>query len=125
MPVVERSVTIALVTTRELCLKDFYNENDKQKISKASLLMAQNLARHLALVTCREPLRISLNTHIKELLKKQYSTFDKEKLDNLTTMACMDNLDLGCALIEKAVAEKANHDVSNDTTLKRGVYQPK
>ena len=68
-PVVERSVTIALITTRELILKDFAYDSDEAKISQASTHIVQNLAGSLALVTCREPLRMQLTNHIKKELK--------------------------------------------------------
>jgi CCR4-NOT transcription complex subunit 1 len=68
-PVVERSVTIALITTRELILKDFAYDKDPEKIIVAANNIVQNLAGSLALVTCREPLRMQLTNHIKKELK--------------------------------------------------------
>jgi CCR4-NOT transcription complex subunit 1 len=43
-PVVERSVTIAGIATRELILKDFALEPNEDKMRKAAHLMVQNLA---------------------------------------------------------------------------------
>jgi CCR4-NOT transcription complex subunit 1 len=68
LPVVDRSVTIALITTRELVLKDFAHDGDYTKMLKAADLIVQNLAGSLALVTCREPLRLSLTTNLKTIL---------------------------------------------------------
>ena len=51
----------------------------------------------LALVTCREPLRISLEEQEKE---------------TIISITVLDNLELGCALIKKAVMEKALGDVN-------------
>lgn len=67
VPVVERSVTIAGISTKELTLKDFAMEGDEDKLRKAALLMVQNLAGSLALVTCKEPLRLSIVQHLKTL----------------------------------------------------------
>lgn len=67
-PVVDRSVTIALITTRELVIKDFAYDGDYRKILQASDLIVQNLAGSLALVTCREPLRMSLTSNLKKVL---------------------------------------------------------
>jgi CCR4-NOT transcription complex subunit 1 len=64
-PVVDRSVTIALITTRELVLKDFAYDGDCNKIMRAADLIIMNLAGSLALVTCREPLKMSLTTSLK------------------------------------------------------------
>lgn len=43
-PVVERSVTIAGIATRELVVKDFALEPDENKMRKAAHLMVQSLA---------------------------------------------------------------------------------
>ena len=67
-PVVDRSVTIALITTRELVIKDFAFDGKPDRILRASDLIVQNLAGSLALVTCREPLKMSLTTNLKKSL---------------------------------------------------------
>ena len=69
-PVVDRSVTIALITTRELVLKDFAYDGDPDKILKAADLIVKNLAGSLALVTCREPLKMSLTTNLRKYLNQ-------------------------------------------------------
>jgi CCR4-NOT transcription complex subunit 1 len=63
-PVVTRSVTIAVITTRELVLKDFAFDGSLEKLTLAVDNIMQNLAGALALVTCRDPLRLSLNDHL-------------------------------------------------------------
>ena len=68
MPVVERSVTIAGISTRELVLKDYVTEQHEEKLRKASQLMGQRLAGSLALVTCKEPLKSNLGGHIRTIL---------------------------------------------------------
>lgn len=69
-PVVDRSVTIALITTKELVLKDFAFDGDANRISEASEHIIQSLAGSLALVTCREPLRIQMNHNLRDALKE-------------------------------------------------------
>ena len=71
-PVVDRSVTIALITTRELVLKDFAYDGDSKRVLKAADLIVQNLAGSLALVTCREPLRVSLTTNLKKIFDQHF-----------------------------------------------------
>ena len=68
LPVVERSMTIAGISTRKLVSKDFVTEPSEEKLRKAGHLMAQKLAGSLALVTCKEPLRSNLATHIRNFL---------------------------------------------------------
>ena len=71
LPVVERSVTIAGISTRELVIKDFATEPSEDKLRKAGHLMAQKLAGSLALVTCKEPLKSNLATHLRQFLEQQ------------------------------------------------------
>ena len=115
-PVVSRSVTIALITTRQLALKDFSLEPDERKILRGTHLIVQNLSGSLALVTCREPLRVALCQYLKEYLTEQTS-LDEESIDKIVQITSLDNLDLGCALIKKAVIEKALEDVNNDQII--------
>jgi len=103
-PVISRSVTIALITTRELALKDFCKEPNEKVVLKGTNLMVQKLSGSLALVTCREPLRMSLQNHLKNLLDKEHNLSDRDK-ETIIQVAAVDNLDLGCSLIRKAVME--------------------
>lgn len=117
-PVVERSVTIACITTKEIVSKDFAMASDENKMRKAGQLMVANLAGSLALVTCREPLRSSVSTHLRQLLTSN-ATANGEKLteqeqnviEQCVQICATDNLELGCMLIEKAATEKAVRDV--------------
>lgn len=115
-PVVSRSVTIALITTRQLALKDFSLEKDERKILRGTHLIVQNLSGSLALVTCREPLRLALCENLKENLTQQ-TNLNEENIEKIVKITSLDNLDLGCALIKKAVIEKALEDVNNDQTI--------
>jgi len=126
-PVVERSVTIACITTKEIVTKDFAMESDENKMRKAAQLMVANLAGSLALVTCREPLRASVSTHLRQLLVSSVSSAsgpgsnassnsslsdqDQNAVDQCVAICATDNLELGCMLIEKAATEKAVRDM--------------
>ncbi|KAL1530185.1 hypothetical protein AB1Y20_001101 [Prymnesium parvum] len=108
-PVVERSVTISCVTTRELMLKDFAMEPDELRMRKAAQQMVQNLAGSLALVTCKEMLRVACSNHLRQLL--QQAGVDHQLMEQVVQTCSSENLDLGCTLIEKAATEKAVRDV--------------
>ena len=116
-PVVERSVTIACITTKEIVTKDFAMESDENKMRKAGQLTVANLAGSLALVTCREPLRSSVSTHLRQLLTSSAGGTDKlteqeqSVIEQCVQICATDNLELGCMLIEKAATEKAVRDV--------------
>lgn len=68
VPVVERSVTIAGISSRDLITKDFATEGDETKMRKAAHAMVQNLAGNLAMVTSKDPLRSSILTSVRALL---------------------------------------------------------
>lgn len=68
-PVIKRSVTISLISTKHLALKDFALEPDEKKVLKGSHLMARKLSESLALITSREPLKIALMNNLKLALK--------------------------------------------------------
>ncbi|KAL9935540.1 hypothetical protein V8E36_005888 [Tilletia maclaganii] len=109
-PVVERSVTIASISARELVTKDFAMEGDESKMRNAAHQMAQNLAGSLALVTCKEPLRTSMVAHARSLFLS--SGFTDQTLPEQALIVIMqDNLELACSIIEKAAMEKAVPEV--------------
>jgi CCR4-NOT transcription complex subunit 1 len=76
---VDRSVAIAVISTRELIAKDFAMEADENKMRKAAHLMVQNLASNLAMVTCKEPLRISMTSNLRSIFVT----------NGLTDVSCM------------------------------------
>lgn len=104
-PVAERSVTIASVTTKQLITKDFSTEPNEQQLRRHAHLMIANLAGSLALVTCKEPLRLSICNHLRSLLSQ--ATSDQALIEQIVQVCSNDNLDIGCKLIEKAATEKA------------------
>ncbi|GAA5970047.1 hypothetical protein JCM3765_004764 [Sporobolomyces pararoseus] len=111
-PVVERSVTIAGISTRELTMKDFAMEGDESKMGTAAHLMVQNLAGSLALVTCKEPLRLSMVTHIRNLLLQNGFT-DENIPEQAILVLAGENLDLACSVVEKVAMEKAVMEVDD------------
>lgn len=105
-PVVERSVTIASITSREMVSKDFALEGSDEKMRKAAHLMAQSLAGNLAAVSTREPLRVSMIAHLKSLLL-QNGFSDQAVPEQIVFVIVSDNLDLACSVMEKTAAEKS------------------
>ena len=67
--VVDRTVGIARLTSRELVLKDFAQDGNPKKVLEAADKIMSNLAGSLAMVTCRDLLRLQLNTNILKVLK--------------------------------------------------------
>lgn len=104
-PVVERAVTIASISTREIIIKDFALESNEEKMRKAAHLMVQSLAGSLASVTCKEPLRLSMIAQLRALLN-QNGVGDAIP-EQAVFLTVADNLDLAVSIIEKTAAEKA------------------
>mmetsp|Transcript_6288 Transcript_6288/g.12026 ORF Transcript_6288/g.12026 Transcript_6288/m.12026 type:complete len:2318 (-) Transcript_6288:299-7252(-) len=113
-PVVERSVTIACVTTKQMILKDFVTEANENHLRRSAHLMVSNLAGSLALVTCKESLRISICNHIRTLFSS--TNLEHNMLEQIIQVCSNENLDLGCMLIERAVTEKAIRDIDEALT---------
>ncbi|KAI0822634.1 Not1-domain-containing protein [Trametes gibbosa] len=110
LPVVERSVTIAGISTRELVAKDFVTEASEEKMRRAGHLMAQKLAGSLALVTCKEPLKGNLGSHIRHFLAEIGFT-EQMVPDQVIFLLVQDNIELACSAIEKAAMDRAVIDV--------------
>lgn len=103
-PVVERSVTIASISTVQLVSKDFAMEPDEEKVRHAAGIMARQLAGSLALVTCKEPLKVSMTNYIR-MIQQEHS--DQPMPEGLILMCVNDNLDAACGIVEKAAEEKS------------------
>ena len=109
-PVVERSVTIAGISSRDLVQKDFGMEGDASRMRHSAHLMVQNLAGNLAIVTCKEPLRSAMITNIRSMLSQ--NGFTEESMpDAMIAGVVNDNIDAGCSVIKKAAMEKAAKDI--------------
>ncbi|KAL5812656.1 hypothetical protein ACOSQ3_027606 [Xanthoceras sorbifolium] len=111
-PVVQRSVAIAIQTTKELVLKDYAMEPDETRVYNAAHLMVASLAGSLAHVTCKEPLRASISSQLR--ISFQGLTIPSEALEQVVPLIMNDNLDLGCAVIEHAATEKALQTIDGE-----------
>ncbi|CAK7347840.1 unnamed protein product [Dovyalis caffra] len=107
--IVQRSVSIATQTTKELVLKDYAIESDETRIYNAAHLMVASLAGSLAHVTCKEPLRSSISSQLRNSV--QGFSLTSEILEHAVQLVTNDNLDLGCAVIEQAATDKIDKQV--------------
>ncbi len=102
-PVVERSVTIAAISTAQMIHKDFATEPNELRVRAAAINMVKKTAGSLALVTSKEPLRASMTNYIRAL-----STELPSGLPEGTIIMCVNsNLDLACSQVEKKAEERA------------------
>ncbi|KAK9274352.1 hypothetical protein L1049_019166 [Liquidambar formosana] len=110
--IVQRSVSIATQTTKELVLKDYAVESDETRIYNAAHLMVASLSGSLAHVTCKEPLRGSISSQLRNSL--QGLNIASELLEQAILLVTNDNLDLGCAVIEQAATDKAIQTIDGE-----------
>jgi CCR4-NOT transcription complex subunit 1 len=98
-PVVERSVTIAAISTSQLVSKDFAMEQDEEKLRNAAHTVVKSLSGALALVTCKEPLRMSIQNNIRVNAR---DLPEQALPEGHVLMFVNDNLDLVCNTVEQA-----------------------
>ena len=108
-PVVDRSAHISCKTTVPIILKDFAYVGNEVQMRNAAHLMVSTMAGSLAMVTCKELLRNSIMNNLRNLLASV--TQDKTTVDQIVQVCTNDNLNLGCALVEKAAMEKSTRDI--------------
>ena len=103
-PVVERSVTIATIATKDLVTKDYAMEGDEERLREALENVAKTTSASLASVTCKEPLRMSITNHIRNAALEMP---DQAFPEGLVLMSVNDNIDIACKIVEKQAEEKA------------------
>ena len=102
-PVVDRSVTIAAISTQQMIHKDFATEPDENRLRTSAINMVKATAGSLALVTSKEPLRANITNSLRALANDLPSP-----LPEGTIIMCVNsNLDLACSIIEKQAEERA------------------
>ncbi|KAF6795366.1 CCR4-NOT transcription complex subunit [Colletotrichum sojae] len=102
-PVVDRSVTIAAISTQQMIHKDFATEPDENRVRTSAINMVKATAGSLALVTSKEPLRANFTNYMRNL-----SNDLPQGLPEGTIIMCVNsNLDLACNIIEKQAEERA------------------
>lgn len=103
-PVVERSVTIAAISSSQLISKDFALEPDEIRYRDSAYTAVRALAGSLALVTCKEPLRSSMTHNIRMISRENPELALPE---GTILMFVNDNLEAVCDIVQKA-AETAS-----------------
>ncbi|KAJ9664960.1 CCR4-NOT core subunit cdc39 [Coniosporium apollinis] len=115
-PVVERSVTIAAISTAQLVTKDYATEPDEDRFRQAAHSMVKSLAGCLALVTCKEPLKMSMLNSIRLAARE----LPEQALpEGSILMFVNDNLDLVCSYVERAAEEQSLPEI--DAHIEDGI----
>ena len=87
-------------------------EADDTRLATAAHLMVQNLAGSLALVTCKDPLRMSMITHMRTVLLQNGFT-EANLPEQAIVLIASDNLELACSVVEKVAMDKATLEVDD------------
>ncbi|OAA70517.1 CCR4-Not complex component, Not1 [Cordyceps fumosorosea ARSEF 2679] len=102
-PVVDRSVTIAAISTQQMIRKDFVSEPDENRVRASAINMVKATAGALALVTSKEPLRANMTNYMRN-----FSNDLPSGLPEGTIIMCVNsNLDVACNIIEQQAEERA------------------
>lgn len=126
-PVVDRSIKIACISSQKLILKDFALEPDEGRLREAAHHVVRHLAGSLVMVTAKDPVRMSIGSHLRNLLMSSLPPDIKSNpqmghlVDQAIQAASTDNLALACAFIEKTAMERAVPEV--DELLKDAYSQ--
>ncbi|KAK4872711.1 hypothetical protein RN001_014740 [Aquatica leii] len=110
VPVVDRAIKIALTTCEQLVRKDFALDGDENRVRSAAHCMIRYLTAGMVMITCRDQLLGAINTHMKSVLQTALmgaTTQQKEMIDQAASIIAQDNMELGCAFIQKTAIEKA------------------
>ena len=110
-PVVERSVTIAAISTAQLIHKDFAMEPNEERVRQSALTMVKALAGSLALVTCKEPLRMSMTNYIRVLSAE---VGDQALPEGALLICVNDNLDTACGMVESAAEQRSMPEIEEN-----------
>lgn len=108
-PVVDRSVTIAAISTQQMIHKDFATEPDDSRVRNCAISMVKATAGSLALVTSKEPLRANFTNYMRQL-----SGDIAGGLPEGTIIMCVNsNLDLASSVIEEAAERRAVPEIED------------
>lgn len=107
-PVVERSVTIAAISTSQLVEKDFAMEPDVDRLKTSAHNVVKALSGSLALVTCKEPLRMSITNHIRKMAAQG---LPEQLPEGSILMFVNDNLDTVCKMVEDAAETQSMAEI--------------
>lgn len=112
LPVVDRSLKIALTTCEQIVRKDFALDPEESRLRVAAHHVVRSLTAGMAMITCRDPMLMTISNNLKAAfhaaLRLQGTSFpQKELLDQAMTVVAQENVELACCYIQKTAVEKA------------------
>ncbi|XP_055365547.1 CCR4-NOT transcription complex subunit 1 isoform X2 [Betta splendens] len=113
-PVVERSIKIAMTTCEQIIRKDFALDSEESRMRVAAHHMMRNLTAGMAMITCREPLLMSIATNLKNSFAaalRAPTPQQREMMEEAVARIAQDNCELACCFIQKTAVEKAGPEM--------------
>jgi len=110
LPVIDRAVSIASFTAKELVLKDLAREPDEGMLQAASHAQALVLASSMAIVTAKDPFVEALTHNLRALMLAQ-GHGESPLLLEQTQVAARETMDSLVSLIESVAREKVIAEV--------------
>ncbi|XP_072518976.1 CCR4-NOT transcription complex subunit 1 isoform X3 [Salminus brasiliensis] len=113
-PVVDRSIKIAMTTCEQIVRKDFALDSEESHMRVAAHHMMRNLTAGMAMITCREPLLMSIATNLKNSFAaalRAPTAQQREMMEEAAARIAQDNCELACCFIQKTAVEKAGPEM--------------
>ncbi|XP_034032868.1 CCR4-NOT transcription complex subunit 1 isoform X2 [Thalassophryne amazonica] len=113
-PVVDRSIKIAMTTCEQIIRKDFALDSEESRMRVAAHHMMRNLTAGMAMITCREPLLMSIATNLKNSFAtalRAPTPQQRELMEEAAARIAQDNCELACCFIQKTAVEKAGPEM--------------
>ncbi|KAJ8336619.1 hypothetical protein SKAU_G00378390 [Synaphobranchus kaupii] len=113
-PVVDRSIKIAMTTCEQIVRKDFALDSEESRMRVAAHHMMRNLTAGMAMITCREPLLMSIATNLKSSFAaalRAPTPQQREMMEEAAARIAQDNCELACCFIQKTAVEKAGPEM--------------
>ncbi|XP_031558067.1 CCR4-NOT transcription complex subunit 1-like isoform X2 [Actinia tenebrosa] len=108
-PVVERSIKICLTTAEMIVKKDFALDPEESRMRAAAHHMVRFMTAGMALITCRDPLLVSITNTLRSSLQTAFRSANqqqKEMIEHAATVVSEENTELACSFIQKTAVEK-------------------
>ncbi|XP_068168260.1 CCR4-NOT transcription complex subunit 1 isoform X4 [Antennarius striatus] len=113
-PVVDRSIKIAMTTCEQIIRKDFALDSEESRMRVAAHHMMRNLTAGMAMITCREPLLMSIANNLKNSFSaalRAPTPQQREMMEEAVARIAQDNCELACCFIQKTAVEKAGPEM--------------
>ncbi|XP_028814690.1 CCR4-NOT transcription complex subunit 1 isoform X2 [Denticeps clupeoides] len=113
-PVVDRSIKIAMTTCEQIVRKDFALDSEESRMRVAAHHMMRNLTAGMAMITCREPLLMSIASNLKNSFAsvlRAPTPQQREMIEEAAARIAQDNCELACCFIQKTAVEKAGPEM--------------